>query len=196
MTFIIVGFIASINLFLKINSNINHIIGINIILGIFMAISLINVLIVNRKFKKLDFSNHKVLAKNLKAAFANAFFASSIFSIISACVIYGFLKDILDKFNLSDGVINYCVFAAKIWFISSPFIGLEIVVFKYFSTLEYFNKPILILILKALVFVGISLIEYRTRNVNCFIYAKPICDVIFLPYYSKICFGITIFNKA
>ena len=127
-------------------------------------------------------------------AFANSFFRNSIISIISACIIYGFLEIILKELNLKNGLINYCTFICKIWFISSPFIGLEISVIKYFSELEYFIKPIKIFIYKTLIFFIISFLCYNDKGINCFVYAKPLCDIIFLFYYSKICFDITL-NK-
>ena len=185
-------FIGSINLFLKIYSNSTHILGINIVLAIYFFIILTCVLITNNKFKEIDLKNSKNFRKDLKTVFANSFFTTSIISIILACIIYGFLENILNIFNLENGVINYCLFASKIWFISSPFIGLEIAIFKYFFSLEYYKKPILIILTKLIVFFLISLIYYQSRKLNCFIYAKPLCDIAFLLYYSKICFGITL----
>lgn len=188
-------FIGSINLFLKENSDLTHIIGINIIIGIYLLISLICMFITTYSFKKLNLDNSKNYRKDIKIAFANSFFKTSLFSIISACIIYGFLENILETLGLKDGIINYCTFAAKIWFISSPFIGLEIAVFQYFYSIEYLKKPVIILILKLLTFLTISFLYYESRKNNCFIYAKPVCDIIFLIYYSRICFDVTL-NKA
>lgn len=187
-------FIGILNTFLKINSDLNHILGINIILVLQLLIIIFCAIITNRHFKNIDFKNSKNYRKDIKTAFANSFFATSIFSIFSACIIYGFLKNILEVFNLQNGVINYCIFASKIWFISSPFIGLEVAVFKYFFTIDYFKKPIIILIFKLILFLLISFLFYGTRKINCFVYAKPICDIFFLLYYSRICFDITLSN--
>ena len=192
---IFIIFVSIINIFLKINSDLNHIIGIDIILILHLLITCFCIIFTNKYFKKFDLKNSKNFRRDIKTAFANSFFTSSIISIVSACIIYGFLKNILELLNLKSGIINYCLFASKTWFISSPFIGLEVAVFKYFSTIEYFKKPIEILILKILLFFIISFLFYSTRKLNCFIYAKPICDLILLVYYSQICFGITL-NKA
>ena len=157
-------------------------------------ITIICSFVINQIFKKSNLLNSKNFRKDMKTTFANAFITSSIISIVSACVVYGFLKNILGILNLKTGLINYCIFASKIWFISSPFIGLEIAVFKYFSTIEYWKRPIQILIYKLLAFLLISFLFYSTRKNNCFIYAKPLSDIIFLIYYSRICFDITLNN--
>ena len=173
-----------------------HVVGISIILGITVFISLICFIIIHNTFKKAKLDSSKFFGKDVKVAFANSFFASSIFSIIAACIIYGFLETILEKIGLEESLINYCIFASKIWFISSPFIGLEIAVFEYFNSLGYYKKPLLISIIKLITFVIICALYYSSRKLNCFIYAKPVCDFIFLVYYSKICFDITLSNKT
>ena len=185
-------FIISTNLFLKINSDLNHIIGININLLFYLVVTAICIFTVNRIFKKSKLSVSKNYRRDMKITFANSFFASSIISIVSACLIYGFLEKILEKFNISEGLINYTVFSAKIWFISSPFIGLEVTVFRYFYEIEYFKKPIKILLLKSLIFLLISVLFFAEKKVSCFIYAKPVCDIIFLFYYTRICFDTTL----
>lgn len=173
----------------------NRIIGIFIILFIWLFISIGCIFIIYKNFKKANLKNSKNFRKDIKIAFANSFVTSSIFSIIIACIIYVFLYKILNGLALPSGLINYCTFASKIWFISSPFIGLEFVVFGYFFVLNYWKKPLFILITKLFIFLIISFLYYESRKLNCFIYAKPICDFIFLVYYSKICFDITL-NKA
>lgn len=193
LTFIIL--ISSINIFLKINSDFHHIIGININLCLYLLIILICVFVINRIFRKAHLEYSKNYRKDIKNAFANSFFISSIISMVSAFIIYGFLENILELIHLKEGLINYCIFASKIWFISSPFIGLEIAVFKYYSEIEYLKVPIELLIYKLLAFFIISFLFYADRKTNCFIYAKPLCDIIFLFYYTKICFDITL-NKA
>lgn len=185
-------FVIVINLFLIFNSDLNHIIGINIILGIHLFISLICSIFINKIFKRSNIKNSKNFKKDIKPTFANSFVTSSIISILFALLIYVFFRNILNFFNLKTGLINYCVFASKIWFISSPFIGLEITIIKYFKSLDYYQKPIKILTFKLLTFFIISLLLYNSRQINCFIYAKPLCDIFFLFYYSKICFAITI----
>lgn len=191
----IILFVFATNIFLKTQADFNHVIGINIILVIYFFIIFLCKIIIDKIFKKIDLANSKNFRRDLKNTFASAFFSSSIISIILACIIYGFLENILDLLGLRTGLINYCSFIAKIWFISSPFIGLEIVVFKYFSMIEYFQKPLKILIIKLFVFLFISCLFYTSRKTNCFIYAKPLCDIIFLFYYSRICFDITL-NKS
>lgn len=185
---------SSINIFLKINSDLNHIIGININLILYLIITIICVLVTNRIFKKANLKNSKRYRKDIKISFANSFFASSIVSIVSACIIYGALENILELFNLKEGIINYTIFSSKIWFISSPFIGLEITVFRYFHELDYFKIPIILLISKLLTFFVICVCFYFDKKINCFIYAKPICDIIFLIYYTRTCFDATLNN--
>ena len=188
-------FITSINIFLKINSNFNHIIGIDINLILYLIIYIICIITINKIFKKANLKTSKNYRRDIKTAFANSFFISSLISIIYACIIYGFLKNILEIFNLKEGIINYCIFATKIWFISSPFIGLEVAVLKYFCELEYFKTPIKLLILKLLLFFIISFLFFEQRKASCFIYAKTLSDIIFLIYYTKICFDITLNNS-
>ena len=188
-------FIFVLNIFFKINSDINHIISINIIFFINLIISLLCFLLIKRIFKKIDFNNlndAKIYRQNLKTAVANSFFISSIVSIVSALIIYGFLEKFLILLNLKTGIINYTVFASKIWFISSPFIGLEITIFTYFYKLEYFKAPIKILIFKFITFILLSLVFYITHKTNCLIYSKPFTDLVFLFYYSKTCFDLTL----
>ena len=195
LVLIFIIFIGGINIFLKINSDLNHILGIDIILILYLLIVISCIIVTNITFKKSRIENTKNFKRDLKITFANSFVTSSIISIVSACLIYGFLKNALDFIGLKTGLINYTMFAAKIWFISSPFIGLEIVVFKYFSVIDYLKKPIIILISKLFIFLTISFLYFSNNNMNGFIYAKPLCDIIFLFYYSKICFDITL-NKA
>lgn len=195
LVLIFIIFIGGINIFLKINSDLNHILGTDIILILYLLIVISCSIVTNITFKKSRIEKTKNFKRDLKITFANSFVASSIISIVSACMIYGFLKNILDFIGLKTGLINYTMFAAKIWFISSPFIGLEIVVFKYFSVIDYFKKPIIILISKLFIFLAISFLYFSNNNMNGFIYARPLCDIIFLFYYSKICFDITL-NKA
>lgn len=121
----LITFIISINIFLKINSNLNHIIGVNINLILYLFITFLCIIKVNSIFKKSNLKDSKNYRKDIKIAFANSFFSSSIISIISACIIYGFSKNIFNFLNLKDGLINYTLFVSKIWFISSPFIRLR-----------------------------------------------------------------------
>ena len=176
-------FIASINIFLKINSDFNHIIGIDINLILYFTITTICVIVINKIFKKSNLKDSKNFKKDIKNTFSNSFFISSIISIIFACIIYGFLKNILEIFNLKEGLINYTNFATKIWLI-----------FKYFYEIDYFVIPIKILIYKLLVFLIISILFFSERKINCFIYAKPISDIIFLIYYTRVCFDLTLNN--
>ena len=185
-------FILIINLFLKINSDINHIIGINIIIFITLIISFFCQICIYRIFKKANLSSTKEFKKNIKITIANSFFKSSIISIICALLIYVFLKNVLNLLTLKQGLINYTIYASKIWFVSSPFIGLELTVFKYFSEIKFYKTPIKILILKLLSFFIISFLCSFQYKQNCFLYAKPICDILFLPYYTKICFDLTL----
>ena len=190
--FTLILFVFSINIFFKINSDLNHIIGININLILYLIINLICIIVIDKTFKKAKLKKSTQYRKDIKNAFTNSFLVSSIISIISALIIYGFLKNILEIFNLKEGIINYINFIIQIWFISSPFIGLELVCFRYFYEIEYFNIPIKILIYKLLTFFIISCLFYEKRKLNCFIYSKPICDIIFLIYYTKICFDLTL----
>lgn len=192
--FTLILFVFSINIFFKIKSDLNHIIGIDINLILYLTITIICAIIINNIFKKANLKKSKNFRKDIKNTFSNAFFISSIISIISALIIYGFLKNILEIFNLKEGIINYTNFATKIWFISSPFIGLEVAIFRYFYEINYFKAPIKILIYKLLIFFVICFLFFSDRKTNCFIYAKPICDLIFLIYYTRICFDLTLNN--
>ncbi len=189
----VIIFVGSINIFLKINSNLNHIIGIDINLIIYLITTLICIYTSNKIFKKANLNKVKYYRRGIKITFANSFFATSIISMISACITYGFLEKILKNFNLGAGLINYTIFASKIWFISSPFIGLEVTVFRYFYEIGYFKTPIKYLIWKLMLFFIVSFLFYQERKLNCFIYSKAICDIFFLFLYSKICFEATIY---
>ncbi|MBR2289608.1 MAG: hypothetical protein IJ867_03125 [Clostridia bacterium] len=79
----------------------NFYFGMSIILAINLFIVLICIWIVSHSFRKFDFSETKDYRKKIKIAFANGFFASSIFSIVFACLIYGFLENILEAFGTS-----------------------------------------------------------------------------------------------
>jgi hypothetical protein len=185
-------FIFILNVFEKNNSNTTHLISINIILLLNLIISLFCFITIKIVFKSYDFNNNKKFKENFKNAIANSFFFSSIISIIIALIIYCFLKNILELFNIEKGIINYTTFASKIWFVSSPFIGLELTIFKYFSKLEVYKKITIILLIKFIAYFILSLILSIKFQNNCIVYAKPICDIIFLPYYTKICFDLTL----
>ena len=189
-------FYGIINLFLKINSDFNHIIGINIILTLNLFMVIVCKFFIDKAFKKNNLSNSQNYRKDLKNVFANSFLKTSAFSILFALIIYGFLKNFLQMLNINEGIINYCVFASKIWFISSPFFGLEVLIFKYFEELDFFKKPIIISIFKIIIYFAISFLFFIKYQNNCIMYAKPVCDFIFLVYYSKICFDITHSNKT
>lgn len=118
----LIVFITSINIFLKLNSDFNHIVGVNINIALYLFITFLCILKVNSIFKKANLKESKNYRKDMKTAFANSFFASSIISIVSACIVYGFSKNIFQFLNLKEGLINYTSFVTKIWFISSPFI--------------------------------------------------------------------------
>ena len=128
----------------------------------------------------------------MKTATANSFVATSILCTCIAGILYCFLGNILSWFPLKTGTINYTVFASKIWFVSSPFIGLEIVIFSYFKELDYYSSPIKVVLLKLLVYLILCFILYFNRDVNCLVYAKPLCDIIFLPMLTRICFDLTL----
>ena len=166
--------------------------GILIVLAFWLFICIGCAYIIFKNFKKDIPENKKFFRKYIKTAFSNGFVYSSIFSIVIACVLYGFLDKILTLINLPTGLINYCTFASKIWFISSPFIGLEIAILGYYIAINYYRKPLIIVFSKLILFLLISLFYYESKKFNCFLYAKPICDFIFLIYYSKICFDITL----
>ena len=181
-------FVLIINIFYK--SNPNNQLGINIVISLNLIISLLCFVSTSIIFKKNNLENN--FNKNIKNAIANSFFVSSIISISIALIIYTFLKDILHIINLKSGLINYTIFASKIWFISSPFIGLEITILKYFYELNSYKKILIISFIKLLIFCILGMAFYFKYPSNFFIYAKPFCDIIFLFYYSKICFELTL----
>jgi hypothetical protein len=185
-------FIFVVNIFLKINSDFTHLISLNLIILLNFIILLSCLISINIIFKNSNLDQEKNFKENIRSAVANSFFISSIISIIGAFIIYYLLKNILEFLNIKEGIINYTIFAAKTWFVSSPFIGLEITIFKYFSKLEIYKKPAIILAIKFIIYCSISLFLYLKLKNNCIVYAKPICDIIFLPYYTKICFDLTL----
>ena len=115
--------------------------------------------------------------------------------IILSLIIYTFLRNILNLFNLKTGLINYIIFSSKIWFVSSPFIGLEITILRYFQELEIYKTPLIISIVKLILFIFCGLILHFKYPSNCLIYAKPISDICLLFYYTKICFELTLKEK-
>lgn len=132
-------FIVSINVFLNYVSNSTHIISTNIILGLYFGITIVCLWIVHHYFQKNQSDSFQNFRKNIKIAFSNAFIISSIVSILFACIIYTFLKNILEIVKLENGMIQYCLFASKIWFISSPFIrsrNFHFSLFFYYRILE------------------------------------------------------------
>ena len=133
----------------------------------------------------------KNFKEDLSCAVANSFFINSLIAIPLAILIYAFLKKFLVIIKVPDGIINYTIYATKIWFISSPFIGLEITIFKYFSEIKYYKTPILLVTFKFIIFIILSIPLYFKYNISCIIYAKIITDILFLFYYTKTCFGIT-----
>lgn len=185
-------FILTINIFLKITSNRNHIIGINFIILLNLILLINSFISINLIFRNFDLNNSKNFKNNLKIKIANSFFISSIISIIGALILYSFLKDFLEIFHIKQGIINHITFASKIWFVSSPFIGLEITIFKYFYKLETYKKTIHIALAKLFIYFILLELLYIKYKTNCIVYAKPICDIIFLPYYTKICFDLTL----
>lgn len=191
----IILFFLAIHIFMEKYSDFTHIIGIDIVLVFYFMMIFLCKLVVDVIFHKTNFTTSKNFRHDIKNTFANAFFGSSLVAILFACILYGFSHQIFELLGFKAGIVNYCSFITKIWFISSPFIGLEITVFKYFSILSYFQKPIKLVVSKFLLFVCISALFYTSRKTNCFIYAKPVNDILFLLYYSKICFDITL-NKA
>ena len=192
---IVISFISIINIFFKKYSDTTHLISFNIIFSLNTIISIICLKIINQIYKKTSLESPKDFRTTIKNAFANSFFKSTIVAIVFSFLVYGFLGNFLKFFQINQGLINYSVFISKIWFISSPFLALELAVLKYFTTLEFYKKPIIILLIKFILFFFISLLNYNSRRINCFIYAKPICDFIFLIYYSIICFDITLIQK-
>ena len=191
----IILFFLTISIFMRKYSDFTHIAGTYIVLAIYILMIFLCKIVVDVIFRKTNFKTSKNFRRDMKNTFANAFFSSSLVAIILACILYGFSHQVFELLGFPTGIINYCSFITKIWFISSPFIGLEITIFKYFSTLEYFPKPIKLIVSKFLLFICISILFYTSRKINCFIYAKPVSDILFLFYYSKICLDITL-NKA
>jgi hypothetical protein len=157
-----------------------------------LTLHIICLITINIIFKNSNLEKKKKFKENIQNAVANSFFISSIISIIGALIVYCLLKNILGIFNIKEGIINYTVFAAKTWFVSSPFIGLELTIFKYFFKLETHKKTNIILVLKFLIYCILSAILYIKFKNNCVVYAKPICDIIFLPYYTKVCFDLVL----
>jgi hypothetical protein len=188
-------FVIILNLFEKFQNDTVHLISINIILLLNLIISIACLITIHIVFKKSHLEKSKKFKENIQNAVANSFLASSIISIIGAIIIYCLLKNILGIFNIKEGIINYTIFATKTWFVSSPFIGLELVILKYFSKLESHAKTVIIIALKFVVYCILAGILYIKFKTNCVVYAKPICDIIFLIYYTKVCFDLVFKSK-
>lgn len=187
---ILILFVFIINIFKLINKNYNYQYSINIIFLVNIILYITCIISINFIFKKSNLKEN--FKNNIKNAISNSFFISSSICIIYSIFIYSFLGTLLSFTNLSTGLINYCLFASKIWFVSAPFIGLELTIFKYFSEIDYLKTPIFIAILKLIIFVLITFLLYFKYPSNCILYAKPICDILFIFYYSKICFELSL----
>ena len=144
----IILFFLAIHIFIGKYSDSTHIVGIYVVLTIYMIMIFLCKIVIDAIFHKTNFTTSQNFRRDMKNTFANAFFCSSLIAILLACILYGFSHQIFELLGLKTSIVNYCSFITKIWFISSPFIGLEIVIFKYFSTLSYFQKPIKLVIAK------------------------------------------------
>lgn len=184
-------FIVLLKIYLKLKTNLLKIIAMDFILIANIAIIIICSIVVWYIFRQYNFKKKKKFKKFISSAVARAFLYSSIASIIFAIIIYGFFGKIIKNIHIASSIQNYAILYSKIWFVATPFIGLEITIFKYFSKIESYLKPVLICILKLLIYVGLTALFYIKFPNECFVYAKPISDILFLPYYIKICLDLT-----
>lgn len=173
-------------------------ISFNIINSIYLILIFSCILISNIIFKKSDFKENdlpKDFRNKMSESVSNSFVISTIFSITIVILLYQFLKNILEYLQISTGIINYTIYALKIFFVSIPFLGLEITVLRYFYQINCYDKILKIISSKFLIFITLSFVLFFKYNSSSILCSKLITDLLFLYFYTKTCFSITIFKK-
>lgn len=183
------------NLFLK---NEIRFVGFNIVNSIYLILIISCIIISNIIFKKEKFTDKDtpvLFRKKISEAVANSFVSSTVFTIVLTLLLYQFLDNILLFLNIKDGIINYTIYALKIFFVSFPFLGLEITILRYFYQIDCYNKIIKIVALKLLIFILLTFLLFFKYTYSSILYAKLITDMLLLYFYTKTCFKLTIFKQ-
>lgn len=169
--------------------------GISCINLIYFALISTCIFICHKTFKQYNFQSNdsaKNFRKKMSEATSNSFIISTIIATTVVILLFQFLEDILKYLNFKVGIINYTVYALKIFFVSIPFLGLEFTIYKYFYELECYLKISKILFLKVLTFFIFTFTLFLKYNTSSYLYARILTDILFLYYFTKTCFEITI----
>ena len=170
----------------------------NIINSIYIILIFSCIFISNILFKKNNFKENDSpidFRKKISEAVANSFTISTIFTTIIILLLYHFLEKILFYLNIKTGIIHHTIYSLKIFFVSLPFLGLEITIHRYFYQINCYNKIIGIIFSKLIIFIILSILLFFKYNTSSILYSKLITDILYLYFYTKTCFALTIFKK-
>lgn len=196
--FIIFIYWISTNVFMLYLGNKIQFISFNIVNSIYLILLISTIILTNIEFKKSNFKENdtpKDFRKKLSESVSNSFILSTFFCIIIVLLLYHFLENILKYLNLKPGIINYTIYSLKIFVVSSPFWGLEITILRYFYEINCYNKITHLSYLKFIIFIILTFILFFKYNTSSILYSKIITDFIFLYFYTKTCFSITVFKQ-
>ena len=191
-------YIAFINIFSLLLGNQIQFISLLIINLIHILLIAFNIIILNNEFKKNNFNandNLKVFRKKISESVSNGFIISTLFNVVIILLLYQFLGDILNILNIKTGILNYTIYILKIFIVTIPFLGLEITIFRYFKEINCYNNIFYLLLYKLIIFIILTIIIFFKYNLSSILYSKIITDFIFLYFYTKTCFSITIFTQ-
>ena len=198
LTLIFIIYILYTNIFNLIFKNEIKFISFNIINFIYLILIFSCIIISNIIFKKNDFKeddNPKNFRKKISEAVSNSFVITTIFTTLIILLLYQFLEKILFTLNIKTGIIHHTMYSLKIFFVSLPFLGLEITILRYFYQINCYNKIIETIFIKLIIFIVLSIILFFKYSTSSILYSKLITDLLYLYFYTKTCFGITIFKK-
>ena len=198
LTLIFIIYILDTNIFNLIFKNEIKFISFNIINFIYLILIFSCIIISNIIFKKNDFKeddNPKNFRKKISEAVSNSFVITTIFTTLIILLLYQFLEKILFTLNIKTGIIHHTMYSLKIFFVSLPFLGLEITILRYFYQINCYNKIIETIFIKLIIFIVLSIILFFKYSTSSILYSKLITDLLYLYFYTKTCFGITIFKK-
>ena len=193
---IFIIYILITNIFNLILNNEIKFISFNIINSIYLILIISCIVISNIIFKKNNFKEDdspKLFRQKLSEAVSNSFVFSTIFTTIIIILLYQFFEDILDTINIKTGIIHHTIYSLKIFFVSLPFLGLEVTILRYFYQINCYNKIIEITFSKLIIFILLGILLFFKYNSSCILYSKFLTDMLFLYFYTKTCFAITIF---
>lgn len=195
---IFIAYILFTNIFNLILKNEIKFISFNIINSIYLILIISCIVISNIIFKKNNFKdddNPKDFRKKLSDSVTNSFIISTIFTTIIILLLYQFFEKILLTLNIKTGIIHHTIYSLKIFFVSLPFLGLEITILRYFYQINCYNKIIENIFVKFIIFILLSFLLFFKYSSSSILYAKLITDLLYLYFYTKTCFAITIFRK-